>query len=368
MATIASARIIDVHQARLIPQLDAVFKIATNQISAILINAAGGKDQKIPAAQRTAVREQASKAVLSVFLAQDKAFASDGVTPLAPFPRLLNQEIVTVSAEIVATHTRMLRKTVPKDIQDLLKIRTRFVKNTVSTQEVFSPLYAALRIFAVNPLAQYEPAHTWVDPAGYRLSDRIWNTGYRTRARIDQLLNDGINNGTSALRLSRQVEQFLLPSRAPLRTNRPYGTDASFDAMRLARTEIQRAAANASLIAGQQNPYVSGMDFALSPSHPKVDICDPLASIGVGGGRIKAAYPFGAVPVPVQDTHPQCLCRLQPYTDRASFPRVTQLWRDAMQDSLSNNVYASPTPLAGYDFMLWLLGTCLLYTSPSPRD
>ncbi|PJF23673.1 MAG: hypothetical protein CUN53_21700, partial [Phototrophicales bacterium] len=52
-----------------------------------------------------------------------------------------------------------------------------------------------LRIFSPNALAQYEPAHTWVDPKGYRLSDRIWRTGEITRQRIDALIAEGIREG-----------------------------------------------------------------------------------------------------------------------------------------------------------------------------
>jgi hypothetical protein len=33
----------------------------------------------------------------------------------------------------------------------------------------------------------------------------------------------------------------------------------------------------------ERNAFVSGMDWALSARHPRVDICDRLATIGMGG-------------------------------------------------------------------------------------
>lgn len=75
--------------------------------------------------------------------------------------------------------------------------------------------------------------------------------------------------GMGALELSRKLERFLLPNRANLRTNRPYGTSAAFDAMRLARTEIARAANQAAFLSSYLNLYVDKIDVARSGNGDK---------------------------------------------------------------------------------------------------
>jgi hypothetical protein len=63
-------------------------------------------------------------------------------------------------------------------------------------------------LFRPNPLAQYEQAHTWVDPNGHTLSDRIWRTTSNTRQKLDMFLDDRIRQGQGALRMSRDLERF----------------------------------------------------------------------------------------------------------------------------------------------------------------
>jgi hypothetical protein len=178
-----------------------------------------------------------------------------------------------------------------------------------------------------NPLANYQPAHTWVDARGYRLSDRIWQTSIATRSRIDALLADGIRSGRSAFDMARDLEPFLLPNRANLRTNKPYGTNASFDAMRLARSEISRAHSWATYVSGAFNPFADGLDWALSARHPKIDICDKFATIGMDGSRIREPYPMNAgfVPLVLVDSHPQCLCVNRLYASLSTGEVVEQL-------------------------------------------
>jgi len=153
------------------------------------------------------------------------------------------------------------------------------------------------QIFTPNPLAGYDPPHLWVDPNGYRLSDRIWRTAGETRRKVDAMLEDGIARGRGSLKLSRDLERFLLPGRQLKRTKTPYGTDASYDAMRLARTEISRAAAQAHETAARANPFVVGLRWKLSPQHPCCDICDTYAD---------KEYSFDDWPT--QPAHPHCLC------------------------------------------------------------
>lgn len=233
----------------------------------------------------------------ALFLGSDgrNAYAEDGVTPLAPYPAMLNKHLATIQAQVILAHNRAIKR--------------------MSSPEVYAWLSSAKGQLAETRNIYYEPAHTWVDPSGYTLSRRIWRTSQQTGLRVDAMLSDGIRNGTGSLRLSRMLEQFLLPTRANFRTRKPYGVNASFDAMRLARTEIALAHTRASYEASRRNPYVTGIDFALSSTHPEYDICDELATIGMDGQRLREPYPVDRAKLPIIDTHPQCKCVTMPYAE-----------------------------------------------------
>lgn len=307
--------------------------------------------------------------------------------PLSPYARILNRAIATAVLGVVEAHRKFLDRVLPDDIKLWLMGTRREpiseqgpghdddgplfplpdpITGTVPTPSNLSAAtrqflqrYRNIRIFEPNPLADYDPFHRWIDPRGYQLSDRIWQVGVRTRSQIDALLTDSINRGRSAMSIARDLEQFLRPDRANLRTQRPYGVDASFDAMRLARTEITRAHSTAALLSARQNPYVEGMDYALSPSHPKIDICDSFATVDGSGGRIRDAYPIDEfVPTPVIDTHPHCLCTLRPTVREIA--AVTNELRFAMQDARRIHIEPHITPINAQAFATALLSDYLV--------
>src|SRR5690606_14807505 len=155
----------------------------------------------------------------------------------------------------------------------------------------------------VRPRGVYDPWHLWVDPNGYRLSDRVWRTAVDVRSRVDRLLDTEIARGTSAVDIADLLEDFLTPGARRIRTNTPYGQEGSYAARRLARTEITAAAGRATVNAAHANPFVEGLQWRLSASHPRIDICDEYARGGPNGDGI---YAVGdAPPYPA---HPQCIC------------------------------------------------------------
>lgn len=199
------------------------------------------------------------------------------VLPLAPYARILFDHAGQV--ESLA-------------IEQQRNIAARLAQN--------NPIIRQSELFRPNPLAQYDKLHTWVDPNGGQLSDRIWRTAGNTRRKLDLFLDERIRQGQGALKMSRDLETFLKPGRT-LRTKAPYGTDASFDAMRLARTEITRAHAKAAERTAALNPFVEQMGVRLSASHPKPDICDDAAASG--------PWPKDEIPAQYQiPLHPHCLC------------------------------------------------------------
>jgi hypothetical protein len=167
----------------------------------------------------------------------------------------------------------------------------------------------------------FDPNRRWVDPDGYRLSDRVWRGGREVRREIDRILQDGIRNGTSAVDLADNLERYLNPDKAPLSyrqdgrivrkntTRTPYGKSGSSYARALARTEISRAHGMAVIESAKVTPGVRGVQWRLSGSHPEPDACDDNASrdrYGLGAG----VYP--PENVPRYPNHPNDICALLP--------------------------------------------------------
>ncbi len=192
-----------------------------------------------------------------------------------------------------------------------------------------------------------EPVLTWQDARGYKLSDRIWSISEATAAQIDALLEDAVNSGTSALSLAKQMEQFLLPGRHLPRTDKPYGTDASFNAMRLARSEITRSHSIAAQASAQANPFVDRLYYHLSSAH-QADAGDPCEEFA-DTSLVNNGYPVDECPLPMVDTHPHCICYVTPgvipmadavarIRDEAGFTDDVGVFTDDRQRSLFEDV------------------------------
>lgn len=143
----------------------------------------------------------------------------------------------------------------------------------------------------------YDALHLFVDRDGYRLSDRIWRADQRTRNRIDELLAHEVRQGTAAVDIAKLLEQFLIPGREQIRTTKPYGRDGSYDALRLARTEITAAAGRATMGAAAANPFVNAVAWRLSGSHPDGIDCDcEQNAVDESAGLGPGVYPLDKVP------------------------------------------------------------------------
>lgn len=251
----------------------------------------------IPRESTYALQQRVAQEVMSIFLTErggrmaPYTLAANGaVQPLSPYMRILWRSIEAATAVPVEQQAAIMRRYLTPDLIVRLALANR--------EGVASPVREQGEPFRPNPLARYDAPHTWLDPNGYRLSDRIWRTASNTRRRVDMFLEEGIAQGRSARDIAADLEQFLQPGRQLKRTTTPYGTDASYDAMRLARTEVSRAAASAAQASAAMNPFVSGLKWNLSPQHPCCDICDTYAAGG----------PYPVDNPPTMPAHPHCLC------------------------------------------------------------
>lgn len=326
--------------------LKAGLRQVSDQIGGIILRGAGA-DGIISPREETQIVRPVGEAVQRFFVGSDNRspYASDGVTPLATYPEILNKWIVYVSAQAVYRQRDWLKRNVPEDLFTWLAGARAPEGATV--REMIDISVFMRPGFAVGTIRQFHLNHLFVHEDGKKLSDRIWKSGTNTRAKMDALVLDYIRSGTSALELSRLTERFLLPGRAPIRTRKPYGTDASFDGMRLGRTEITWAAGQSTLIASRLNPYVTGINWNLSPSHPRADVCDGLA----------AGSPYEPNNVPQYPPHPQCMCNLSPAVTKTP-AQVTEELHQYM-----NEGYDAPlTPASSDNILLLLLGAYLFNT------
>ncbi len=169
-------------------------------------------------------------------------------------------------------------------------------------------------------LTRFGSVLDWADVRGYTLSDRIWAVSESTIARIDALIGEGIAQGRGAVEIAEDLERFLLPGRRGVRTWRPYpppyGTDGSFDARRLARSEITRAHSVASYVGGLTNPFVTRARYHLSGAH-RPDRCDGSCDEHYARDQSEGGFVPDEVPIPMVDTHPQCMCYITYETVRA---------------------------------------------------
>lgn len=161
---------------------------------------------------------------------------------------------------------------------------------------------------------------------GLHLSQRIWQLDRYGRDGLYNAINVAVARGDSAWDLAQTVERFLAPGRdcprwtrqrlygltkadiaagdvtGLLRGNACSGQGVSYNALRLARTEIQAALNMATTEIFRSLPFVEMEQLNLSPEHSHIDECDDLVT---GGDKGDGVYPIGYVYLPV---HPHCLC------------------------------------------------------------
>lgn len=286
----------------------AMAELFTNLARAIAseVTRRADADGNVPRSATFEIQQAAGQHVQRLFLGRNQrgelapfdTLINGAVIPLAPYMRQLWESIRAAVRIPIEQNAVILANKLPDDVLAVMRGATR-------NPFVAAKAKVAEQVFRPNPLAAYDAPHEWVDPNGYRLSDRVWNTAAATRRHVDLYLDASIREGRGALQMSRELERFLTPGRTLPTTSAPYGTTASYDAMRLARTEITHAAGHAAEVSAAMNPFVAAMKWNTSASHPRFDVCDGYAS---GGPNGDGTYALGELPP--YPAHPHCLCYL----------------------------------------------------------
>jgi hypothetical protein len=184
----------------------------------------------------------------------------------------------------------------------------------------------ALPVFKPQIEAVLRAANQRVYGDGFNLSQRIWKLDQDSLDGIRRTVYEGVAKGDSAWNIAKRLEEYLGPARECPRWTRTRlykltkkdiasgdrrglytgdecaGQGVSYNALRLARNEIQIAHHMATDAQFAGMTWVQQERILLSPAHPKCDICDDVVAGGENGNGI---YPVGTISLPL---HPQCLC------------------------------------------------------------
>jgi len=128
----------------------------------------------------------------------------------------------------------------------------------------------------------------------YELSAQVYKSEKLANKQVQNLIVNLIGRGASWKELADAMRGFIKP-------NTPGGV--SYAAKRLGRTELNNAFHAGAVIEARNSPFIIGMEWHLSGSHPKPDECNTYADHGV--------YKPENVP---GKPHPQCLCYVTPIT------------------------------------------------------
>lgn len=140
---------------------------------------------------------------------------------------------------------------------------------------------------------------TFIAEDGLQLSDRIWRIDRGARDAVVNAVEQAVIQGHGAAQAAREflARGAAVPADVANKINAANaaalsktaqavmtGTGSPLDnAMRLMRTEINRAHGEAYMMAGGDHPDFAGWRYLLSPAHPAPDICDLLAAQNLHG-------------------------------------------------------------------------------------
>jgi hypothetical protein len=285
----------------------------------------------------------------------------------ASFQQVRREAVWIPFGVLAITHERLIKPLTTKDTKEESLMEA--VKDGV-----FSPQMRILLEIAENYL---------YGGTNMNLSSRIWQIDREAREGISRVIMNGIANSLSAWDIAQQLEQFLGANEDCPRwtSTRLYGSTAkekttsatgllsgdacdgrgvSYNALRLARTELQKIHALATDKIMAMQPWVLQEQIHLSAAHPKDDECDDVVHGGENGDGV---YPKGEIELPI---HPNCFCyKTAVLMNEKDFTAKLRGWMNGTEEwpgmdkyaqeiggDLNNSVMPQALGLA-----VWLLGT-----------
>lgn len=151
---------------------------------------------------------------------------------------------------------------------------------------------------------------------GVPLSQQVYKSKSLAQGWVNAAINNALGRGASWSELAADVRRFIDPTA-------PGG--ASYAAKRLARTEINSAYHAVAIQDMTDKPWVNQVEWRLSNSHPRPDLCNAYA-----------AKKYSPADVPAKP-HPQCFCYVVPVL--LSVKAFQAEWRAGQYDSYLTATY-----------------------------
>jgi hypothetical protein len=129
------------------------------------------------------------------------------------------------------------------------------------------------------------------------LSRKVYHTAALSKGQLNRMINYHLARESSGRELAHDVRQFVRPD---------VSGGIRSASLRLGRTELNNAFHAVSVDQARKNPYVTGMRWHTSGSHPRPDHCDDYA------GQV---FELHEVP---NKPHPNCFCYVTPETITSS--------------------------------------------------
>lgn len=210
---------------------------------------------------------------------------------------------------IELTHLATLKRQVDQILTDLEAARNDELKRAIERAAELGALpwddAAAGLPRPISPAAMrvaqdaVKFVNAFIAKDGLQLSDRLWRMDQGARNTIQTAIGRAIVMGQGATEAARELLLNGSPvtagiqdkmreassTRLTAQINAMLKGDGSplSNALRLMRTEINRAHGEAAMAAAEQHPDFGGHKFLLSPAHPKPDICDLLSTQNLHG-------------------------------------------------------------------------------------
>lgn len=279
-------------------------------------------------ADRTAQQAAIKRATTAAQRAMDRLDA-DGLAQLEEIYRQAAQEIrdrianhAGADGAVALPALQDLLSQVNAQLQQLSRQRDALLNGTAAQAASLGvePLAAAIGVTASQRIASEALSfvRTFVAEDGLQLSDRIWRLDRHAREAVAGAIEQAVIQGHGAAQAAREFlsrgeavpgEVITKMGDSDARKIAKEAGGALFtgegnpmdNALRLFRTEINRAHGEAYIKGALEHPDAAGVRFLLSPSHPKPDICDfhsraNLHGLGPGVYPSRAKCPWPAHP------------------------------------------------------------------------
>lgn len=212
---------------------------------------------------------------------------------------------------------------------DKIKVGNRVYLINPTTGRVLRQIGADVKtlVNVRKPLAY----NTWLNYQinGLNLSQRVWKNAEQMQATVKNKILETVFSGRSAKELAKELAkneqvieipryiQKMISNAEPDKVAKIVANytkeKMEYNAMRVSRTEIQRAWRAEYVENAKQLGFIKGIKWNLSHQHAGDDICSELATTDIGLGM--GVYPPDAVPYNGAPAHPNCMCFLTSVID-----------------------------------------------------